>query len=403
MKLLQIYNIYIKETNLLTLFKINIMNKKITNDIFIEKAREIHGDKYDYSKIEYINAKTKVCIICPEHGEFWQFPFAHFQGQGCPKCSGHHRTTQEFIEIAKSVHNDKYDYSKTEYINSSTKVRVICPKHGEFWQMPNNHLRGQGCPICKNEKKSLISTSNTEEFVKKAKQVHGNKYDYSKVKYIDAKTKVCIICPIHGKFYQTPNSHLMGRGCFECGLLSCKPKSLTTEEFIEKARKIHGDKYDYSKVKYVNTYTKICIICPKHGEFWQTPNCHLNGKGCPLCNESHLERDIRFLFDNNKINYEYRKRNFDWLNGLELDFYLPDYNVAIECQGIQHFIPKSFGGNEKSKFSKQIELDELKSLKCKNNGVKLIYYSYKNIVPKNWNKYSVITDTKSILAEIKAP
>lgn len=310
-------------------------------------------------------------------------------------------STNEFIEKAHKSHGDKYNYSKVNYADSYTKVCIICPEHGEFWQAPYNHIRGQGCPICRNEKKSLTSTSNTEEFINKAKQIHGNKYDYSKVEYIDAKTKVCIICPIHGKFYQTPNSHLMGHGCFECGLLSSSPKTLTTEEFIEKARKIHGDKYDYSKVKYINTHTKVCIICPKHGEFWQTPNCHLDGKGCPLCNESHLERDIRFLFDDNKINYEYRKRNFDWLNGLELDFYLPDYNVAIECQGLQHFIPKSFGGDEKSKFSKQIELDELKSLKCKNNGVKLIYYSYDNIVPKNWDKYSVITDTKSILAEIK--
>lgn len=310
-------------------------------------------------------------------------------------------TEEQFIEKAHKTHGQKYDYSKTRYINSRTKVCIICPKHGEFWQMPPNHLRGQGCPMCRNEEKSISKYYTTEKFVKLAKKVHGDKYDYSKVRYVNSKTKVCIICPKHGEFYQTPNSHLNGHGCFECGLLSCVPKGLTTEEFIEKARKIHGNKYNYSKAKYINSYTKVCIICPKHGEFWQTPNCHLDGKGCPLCNESHLERDIRFLFDKNEIKYQYRKKDFEWLNGLELDFYLPDYNVAIECQGEQHFIPKSFGGNKFDKFEKQIKLDELKALRCKNNGVKLIYYSYSNIVPKNWNKYSVIIDTESIITEIK--
>lgn len=377
------------------------MRKKLTTEDFIEKAKSIHGDKYDYSKVEYIDSVTKVCIICPEHGEFWQYPFAHIQGQGCPKCKGFYRTTEEFIERAKKVHGDRYDYSKVVYINTQTKVCIICPKHGEFWQMPSNHLKSQGCPKCKNEKKSSSNSYNTEEFIEKAKMIHGDKYDYSKVKYIDSKTKVCIICPIHGEFYQTPNSHLNGHGCFECGMVSCKPKSMTTEEFIEKAKKIHGDRYDYSKVEYVNSYTKICIICHKHGEFWQTPNSHLDGKGCTLCNESHLEREIKLLLDKNNIKYEYRKKNFDWLNGLELDFYLPDYNVAIECQGEQHFIPRSFGGDKFKKFDKQIKLDELKALRCKNNGIKLIYYSHNNIIPENWNKYSVITDTASIITEIK--
>ena len=311
-------------------------------------------------------------------------------------------TKETFIKKAMKTHKNKYDYSRVKYVGANEKVCIICLKHGEFYQIASNHLRGQGCPKCSNEKLSKIHYSNKEEFIEKAKQIHGNKYDYSKTEYIDSKTKVCIICPKHGEFYQTPNSHLNGHGCFECGIISCKPKSLTTEEFIEKARKIHGDKYDYSKTKYIDSKTKVCIICPKHGEFWQTPNCHLDGKGCPLCNESHLERDIRFLFDKNGIKYQYRKRDFKWLEGLELDFYLPEYNIAIECQGEQHFIPKSFGGNKSDKFNKQIKLDDLKALKCKNNGVKLIYYSYDNIVPKEWKKYSVITDTKSIITEIKA-
>ena len=309
-------------------------------------------------------------------------------------------TNEDFIKKAKKVHNNKYDYSKIEYKGANENLCIICPKHGEFYQIASNHLRGQNCPKCSNEKLSKLHYSSNEEFIEKAKQIHGDKYDYSKVKYVDSKTKVCIVCPKHGEFYQTPNSHLNGHGCFECGIVACKPKSLTREEFIEKAKKIHGDRYDYSKVEYINSYTKICIICKEHGEFWQKPNSHLSGKGCPRCNESHLEREIRLLLDKNNINYEYRKKNFNWLDGLELDFYLPDYKIGIECQGEQHFIPRSFGDNKFKRFDKQIELDELKALKCKNNQVRIIYYSHKNIVPKEWKKYSVITDAKSIITEL---
>lgn len=124
----------------------------------------------------------------------------------------------------------------------------------------------------------------TQEFIEKARSLHGNKYDYSKVDYINNHTKVCIICPIHGEFLQTPNAHLMGQGCIKCSYMKCRnDRKLTLQEFISRARHIHGDKYDYSKVEYINTMTKVCIICPKHGEFWMKPNGHLNGQGCQKC------------------------------------------------------------------------------------------------------------------------
>ena len=171
-----------------------IMNsKKLEN--FVKKAREVHGDKYDYSKVEYTNNYTKVCIICPEHGEFWQAPNNHInQKQGCPKCS--HRSyklsNEEFTIKAKEIHGNKYDYSKVDYVNNRTKVCIICPEHGEFWQTPYKHLNKQGCPRCYGNIKS-----NTEEFIAKAREVHGNKYDYSKVEYSGCENKVCIICPEH--------------------------------------------------------------------------------------------------------------------------------------------------------------------------------------------------------------
>ena len=254
--------------------------RSYTTELFVEKARKIHGDKYDYSKVEYKGSSQKICIICPEHGEFWQTATQHLKGCGCPKCAGIAKSsTKEFVEKARKIHGDKYDYSKVEYKNINTKVCIICPIHGEFWQTPKNHLKGQGCNKCAIEHKANIRKLSLEEFVEKARKIHGDKYDYSKVEYKGIKEKVLIICPIHGEFYQTPREHLSGCGCQECS----GNKKLTTEEFIRRAKEIHGNKYDYSKVVYVNAHTKICIICPEHGEFWQLPSDHLNTNGCEKC------------------------------------------------------------------------------------------------------------------------
>ena len=144
-------------------------------DEFIEKAKKVHGEKYDYSKVEYVNSKTKVCIICPEHGEFWQTPSEHLNGCGCKKCASDklqkkfQLSKQQFVSKSLKVHGDKYDYSKAEYVNNRTKVCIICPEHGEFWQTPNSHLNGNGCPLCGNEERAKVKKSNTDDFIIKAK------------------------------------------------------------------------------------------------------------------------------------------------------------------------------------------------------------------------------------------
>ena len=342
--------------------------KKYNKKTFIEKARKVHGDKYDYSKVEYVNNKTKVCIICPEHGEFWQKPESHIvQKRGCPYCGGTAKLTlNNFIRKSDEIHKHKYNYSKVEYVNYRTKVCVICPEHGEFWQTPHAHLNGQGCPYCNGNIKLT-----TQDCIKRAKEKHFNKYDYSKFIYNGYDVKSCIICPEHGEFWQTPHAHLLGCGCPKC----CRLYQ-TTEDFIEKAREVHGDKYDYSKVEYVNNKTKVCIICPEHGEFWQNPNNHLHGQNCPYCKNSFLENEISILLKENKITYE-QEKTFEWLRDtgcLYLDFYLPDYNIAIECQGEQHFKPVDFFGGEEQ-FKRRQELDFIKHKLCINNGIKIIYYS----------------------------
>ena len=193
-------------------------------------------------------------------------------------------TTREFIDKARSIHGDFYDYSLVEYIGSKSKVTITCPIHGEFEQLPNSHLRGYGCKQCGSNSRVKIRTSNTEEFIQKAKKIHGNKYDYTKTNYANSKVKVTIVCSIHGDFYQIPNTHLSGRGCPNCKGDNLSQRQIyTTDKFIDKAKNIHGDNYDYSKVEYIDSITKVTITCPVHGEFQQIPSSHLIGHGCPEC------------------------------------------------------------------------------------------------------------------------
>ena len=293
-------------------------------------------------------------------------------------------TIQEFIEKAIQIHGDKYDYSKVEYINDKTPVCIICPEHGEFWQKPCVHLTGGGCLKCFRQRISKKYICSTQEFIEKAKKVHGDKYDYSKVEYVNSRTKICVICHKkqengieHGEFWITPNNLLRLHGCPKCegGL------PLTTEIFLENVKKVHGNRYNYSKVEYKNYRTKLSIICPEHGEFYQVASYHLQGNGCPKCNQSHLERDVMKMLENNNIKYEYQKR-FDWLGKQSLDFYLPDYNIAIECQGEQHFKPVEIYGGEKS-FERRIQLDKEKYISCMKNDTNIIYYTNIKNIPKN--------------------
>ncbi len=210
-------------------------------ELFIEKSKLIHGDKYDYSKVDYKNANTKIIIICKIHGEFDKTPSKHTNSkQGCAKCSGYYiPTTDEFIENAKLIHGDRYNYSKVDYKYSNENVIITCKVHGDFLQRPGNHINSkQGCSKCAGN-----INKSSQEFIEEAIKIHGDKYDYSKVDYKCANAKIIITCKIHGDFEQKPYCHLNGNGCNMC----CKNRKLNTIEFIENAKLIHGDKYDYSK------------------------------------------------------------------------------------------------------------------------------------------------------------
>tara|TARA_B100000963_G_C22624167_1_gene671470 strand:- start:608 stop:2152 length:1545 start_codon:yes stop_codon:yes gene_type:complete len=273
--------------------------RRIGLDEFIKRSNKIHNNKYNYSRVEYVTNNIKVKILCDIHGEFLQTPSSHLQGRGCKQC-GLKRTKEKltgrnvlglsnesFIEKANKVHNNKYDYSILNYVNSRIKVDIICPEHGEFKQNPSNHLDGDGCKKCYFDSTRISSN----EFIKRAINKYGSKYDYSKMQYVDFQEKVIIICPEHGEFQQTPTGHLIG-GCVECGYEELsKIKSDTREEFIDKAISVHGKIYDYSKVVYKNSHTKVIIICKEHGEFEQKPNNHIEGQECPSCAEYGYDKN----------------------------------------------------------------------------------------------------------------
>ena len=256
--------------------------RRLTTAGFIEKARVVHGDRYDYSKSVYVNNTTKIIITCPEHGDFEQTPGNHTQGQGCHLCAitAQTLTTETFIWKAREEHGDRYDYSKSVYVHNKHKVIITCPEHGDFEQRPDVHTQGKGCPSCGAVSSASAQTLTTEDFILKARSVHGERYDYSKSVYVNNKHKVIITCPEHGDFEQRPDVHTQGVGCPSCATAD---KTLTTNGFLVKARSVHGDRYGYSKSVYVNKRSKIIITCPEHGDFEQTPNSHTQGAGCPSC------------------------------------------------------------------------------------------------------------------------
>lgn len=281
---------------------------------------------------------------------------------------------QNFIQKAREVHSNKYDYSEVEYVSTKKPVKIICPIHGPFTQCPGDHLKGWGCSKCSGKHKPT-----REEWIERANKKHNFKYDYSKVEYENNRTPICIICPEHGEFWQTPSSHLRGEGgCKSClSINKWKRQHKSTEQFITDANKIHHYIYDYSKVEYYNKITKICIICSKHGEFWQTPFSHLLGNGCPQCknkNQTILYNILKSEFKNETILYEYSP---SWLGKQRFDIYFPDYNVAVEYDGQQHFVPiEYFGG--KVNYIKTKERDKLKDKLAIENKCQLfrIQYNY---------------------------
>lgn len=248
---------------------------------FIERSKQVHGDLYDYSKTEYTGSINKVTIICSKHGEFSQLPPNHLKKNGCPECSGKKRlNTELFIKKAIEVHGEKYTYLKTNYVRAHDKVTITCKEHGDFNVDPSAFINLPGCcPSC--------NLPTKEDFIKRAIKVQGNKYDYSLIEdNPQVSKKLTIICPEHGSFKQIGNQHLLGAGCLMCS----KYHKVDTEEFIEKSRKLFGDIFVYDKTRYKKAHDKVLIKCKKHGYFEVRPSNHINAKqGCYQCTEERIK------------------------------------------------------------------------------------------------------------------
>ncbi|MDR1019016.1 MAG: hypothetical protein LBM02_10000 [Lachnospiraceae bacterium] len=325
------------------------MGIKLTTGEFINRANNIHDSKYNYDLVDYKNYNTKVKIICPKHGVFEQTPLNHLNKKGCSRCANNlKKTTEQFIEECIGKFGNRYDYSYVNYKHNKIKVQIICPIHGIFEQKPNNHLNGQGCPKCVNTFKK-----DNDSFVNDSKLIHGDKYDYSRVEYKNNKTKVEIICREHGIFYQRPNIHLKGNGCSKCTKKFKKDDYIFTTE----SKLIHGNKYDYSEVEYENIKTKVKIICPKHGIFYQRPGEHLKGKGCSRCTTQISKPEIEVQEFVKSLGFEIQTNIRKLIKPYELDIYIPSLKKAIEFNGwywhyhSDNFEPKKHG--KKSKLCKE--------------------------------------------------
>lgn len=351
------------------------MSLETRKNKFLKKAKEIHGDSYDYSLIDYINVDIKVEVICLLTSELHHFfitPDKHInRKQRCGICfKVKTKTTEQFIKQANEIHGDKYDYSNVKYINSNTHVDIICHRigldneeHGIFLQIPGDHIdktKKCGCPKCAYENNLGRNSKTTKQFIKDAKNIHGNKYYYDLVEYIGANEKIKIICNNHDEQYifeQSPGQHLRGRGCPKCngGI------KFTKEQFIENAKNIHGSKrYDYLKVNYINCDTKIKIICTGENHdkeqhiFIITPYNHINRRiGCYICKpsgyskiqiktfeliEKELNIKIQKATDPERefiIYYNKNELNPKWYSTgkLKVDGYIKEYNLIIEYNG----------------------------------------------------------------------
>ena len=339
------------------------INNRLTTDTFISKARLVHGDdKYDYSLVNYINSSTKVKIIF--NGIIYeQKPEAHLIGK-CPECLVIKSNTNDFIKKSKLIHGDKYDYSLVNYTNNSTKVKIIL-NDIVYEQTPAKHLSGKCPELLRNKKIS---------FIERSKLIHGDKYDYSLVNYTGIEDKVKII--YNGDVYDVlPYSHILGKSVEKIIVKN-------TKDFIKKSKLIHGDRYNYSKVKYVNGETKVILIF-NNKEFLYSPTEHLRG-GNPkgTVNGSRGEEKIKNILERYNIEYlsEFTFEDCRYINKLPFDFYIPSLNILIEYDGEHHF--KEIGHYNKEQFKNTLRNDNIKNNYALNNKISLIripYTDYNNI------------------------
>lgn len=275
----------------------------------------------------------------------------------------------DFQSFLNKKFNNTISVDRLSDLKYQNYINTNCTIHGDY-KIRYDHLKDYGCPKC-----SKVSSTNRskESFIKRSNIKHNNIYNYDNVKYLTNKIPVEIVCPRHGSFYQRPDNHLAGAGCTYCNY------KLSNDDFIQKCKDIHGEKYEYDRVKYSKYKDYVEIKCPKHGYFNQLARVHLSGFGCPICHESIGELNVSKYLESRNIKF-IRQYKFDECRNkikLSFDFYLPDYNTCIEFNGHQHYIPiEHFGGEKRLEIQKAT--DKIKSEFCLKNKISLIIISYKD-------------------------
>ena len=354
--------------------------RKLTKEEFEKRVADVSNDTIDVSNFEFENTQKSGLCRCKICGNEWYAKaYSILQGHGCRKCYDKKNSERKKIDVKEvqnrlNKNNTKYKIIG-EYVDTKHKCDVMCENCGNVWSVAvGDLLRGHGCPKCGREKQRQNISLTEEEYKERCKRVYNELYDLSELKYHSMGDSVYPICKKHGSFSINASYFLKGNGCPFCRKEKNNEhvREKNYLQFIERAKKIHNDKYDYRCVKYSNTNSNVDIICPIHGVFSMTPHHHLSGEGCPKCKSSHMEINIRTLLQENNICFIEQKK-FDWMGLQSLDFYLPKYNVGIECQGKQHFESvEVFGGNDALK--ENIERDRRKRNLCIENGISLIYY-----------------------------
>ena len=356
---------------------------------FLERMRRLYGDTLIFPDLNYISNRKKVSVRCAIHNvDYTAWPTNLSSGRkGCPAC-GPKLTLRDFIERARKTHGNKYNYDKVEFVNTTTKVTVTCPIHGDWSVKPVVHYNdGSGCPGCALDNNHL----NKATFIDKAKMVHGDRYDYSNVIVRTNRDVVKIICPTHGEFEQAARSHIAGYKCRQC-MIEASRSSL--KEFIKKAREVHGDTYDYSQAVYVNSKTKLTVLCKHHGPFKIIPNSHIMSKtGCPRCRESYGERLIANCLTELGLNF---KKEYSFKGSkYRFDFYLPGHNVLIEFHGIQHYLPVERFGGADGHFATVVR-DIAKTVLAQKKNIPLLVFNYEDLLSDK-----LISNLKKELAKLK--
>ena len=381
----------------------------IDKDTVIKKLRSIHGDKYILDEVTDIkNVNERIKVTCLKHNYTWMPTFhnMYYGKRGCKFC-GRERTVEsvkltkdEFIDRSSKTHKniDNYDFVNLnlEERDELGRIRIHCKKHGDFLIRPIHFINGVGCQKCSG------AIKDDEEVKKELSKIHPE-LDFSITKFSehDEKYRIDVICHKHGIRHLNYYNLKYGQGCDICRYDKISDKKrIKIDEFIKRANKVHGNgTYIYSDDILENRTEngKITPECPIHGKFSVTLYNFLNHhSGCPICNQSHLESEVRISLENIGVKPECGK-TFEWLkyeNFLHLDLYIKDYNVAIECQGLQHFQPVDiFDGIEG--FKKTIMRDKIKRELCEKHGVRLLYFSHENID----YPYKVFTNVNELIKE----